>query len=365
MPQLTAQQSEFLGTHLGIQPSDNASKPTPPPVTAEENERLAQLAPKALANTDLTQGDVTKLFSRDYMSALKDAEFKGEGDPKLKDLMRAVVKGVSGDQRSQTMQGLAAIVGIPPTADQLDVNYGRFLVVRKQQDAIGTQKNDDVPPLNEDKHPDFMASRGQLMFGKVLGDAFGIHEVFASLLSPTGGLVGPGNKFVGPIDAFHLSPDNPIALHGCVHDAAGYMLTFHDDGPGYNYRDSPLEILGKNSPMSGQVTGIAYWVAEAGDDYIINRVDSVVAQVEKHLKTVRDAVANVVDSMMNTFRSQSDQGLDTAQDTELDVAQAIQDAAQKAADAATEAYDATSTNSDSMPDEAKAKLDAASNFLWD
>lgn len=367
MPQLTAQQSHFLTSFLGtpLVPPDNGA-PRVVPVTPEENARLAALSAEELATTKLTQCDVKDLFKHDYMQGVRTAEFRGEGDPKLKDLMRVIIKGVAGAECIQTMIGLAGIVGIPPTAERLEVDYERFLVVRKQQEAIG-KDCEEVPPLDEDKHPDFMASRGQLMFGKVLGDAFGIHEVFASLLSPTGGLVGPGNKFAGPIDAFHLSADNPIALHGTVHDAAGYMLNYHEEGPGYNYRDSWVEPFGTNNPLAGQISGIAYWTAQAGPEYVVTRVDAAVIEVEKALKSVCDAVTGVIDNMLAEFLSKAGQGDNVieAGDKELDVAEAIADAANKAKDATTEAYDtASDAVTDTLSEEAGKKMDAMSKFIW-
>lgn len=365
MPQLTEQQATFVQRHLNLQQDNDG----PPPVTAEENDRLDALTAEQLVTTDLTQDNSEQVFTTDYMSALKDAEFKGEGNPKLKDLMRVIVKGISGGQRTKVMESLSVIVGVPPTAAKLDVDYGRFLVVRKQQDVHAKAKDDEVPGLNEDKHPEFMASRGQLMFGKVLGDTFGIHEVFAALLSPTGGLVGPGNWLIpGLVDASHLDPDNPIGLHGTVHDAAGYLLNYHDEGPGYNYRDSSFEIFGSDNPMSGQMSGIAYWVAEAGDDYVMRHVDEALLAVEKGLKSVRDAVADKVDALLSIFRSKKDAAALTAETQPgeaLDVAQAIADANNKAETSLAEPYE-TSKMGNMQPKtyNAKDKLDAISNFIW-
>lgn len=336
-----------------------------PPVTAEENERLANLSPEELAGTDLTRGDTKELFSEDYMERLKDEPIKGEGDPKLKDLMREVEKGLTGARRQEVMEALARIVGIPPTADRLDADYGRFLVVRKQQTVNGAKKNDDVPGLDEGMHPEFMASRSQLLFGKVLGDAFGIHEVFAALLSPTGGLVGPGNWLVpGAVKAGHLAPDNPVALHGTVHDAAGYLHTFHGEGPGYNYRDSDIEILGTDSPLSGQISGIAYWVGEAGDDYVVHRVEAVVVEVEKKLKTARDAVTAEIDKAIADAQKKAAQVAGEVEEAVYDVADAIEDARDTVEKTAVETYETATKRIGAVRDEAKRQLEAAWDYIW-
>ena len=70
------------------------------------------------------------------------------------------------------------------------------------------------------------------------------------MLSPTGGLVGPGNA------AFDAG-ESPVGYHGVVHDAAGYLKNFHDTGPGYDYLGR--EGRDTTSPLSGQREGIAYW----------------------------------------------------------------------------------------------------------
>ncbi|MEX0320138.1 MAG: hypothetical protein AB3N21_19455 [Ruegeria sp.] len=362
MSQLTEQQTEFLRRYMGFRPTGKI------PISAEENDRLERLTPEELVAADLTRCDTKKLFGDEYMIALKDVTFKGEGSPDLKALMREVVKGLSGQRRIEVMEELSVIVGLPPTAEDLDRDYGRFLVVRKQQKVNGVTKDEDAPDLDEERHADFMASRGQLMFGKVLGDAFGIHEVFAALLSPTGGLVGPGNSFIPGsdlIDAFHLDPDNPVALHGCVHDAAGYLHTFHDTGPGYNYLDSSLELFPTDSPLSGQFSGIAYWVEKAGDDYTERRTDAAVLAVEKGLESARNAVADSINGLLKGLRSKSKQAVETVKGAIYGVADAIQDAVSKVKETAVEPHKPP-TADPSIPasTEVKGKLEALSKFLW-
>ncbi|MEO0380254.1 MAG: hypothetical protein AAF252_08270 [Pseudomonadota bacterium] len=355
MPPLTDRQSEFLKVHLG----------STLPVSAEENEALAKLPPEELANTDLTKVDVTSLFDKDAMNTLRETEFKGEGTPALKDLMNEIGKGFPKRPRAEVMQGLEAVVGIPPDAKKLNLDYDRFLIVKKQQEAIAKEKDKEAATaLDADMHPEFMGSRGQLMCGKVLGDSFGIHEVFGSLLNPTGGLVGPGNHAIHPmipIEAGHLDPDNPIAIHGTVHDAAGYLNTYHNDGPGYNYLDSDIEFFGTGNPLSGQISGIAHWTMEAGDEYVVKKVDAAALEIEKALKSVRDAVSTTVDKMMSIFDDQEEQ----AEAEALETAAAIMDAAAKASQANVQARDAASPiPGPPMEKAAKEKLDAMSGFIW-
>lgn len=333
---------------------------------------LAALSPHELAETDLTKGDVEDLFSTDNMEALRFVELRGEGTPQLKALMDEVIKGFPKMTRDEVMLGLEAVVGTPPGVKRLNLDYDRFLIVKKQQETIGAGKGNTATVLDDDMHPDFMASRGQLMCGKVLGDAFGIHEVFGALLNPTGGLVGPGNHLIDPmipIPAGHLDPDNPIALHGVVHDAAGYLNTFHNDGPGYNYLDSSIEILGDDNPLSGQISGIGYWVAEAGDEYVVTRVEAAVVAVEKALSSVRDAVASGIDTMLGLFRSKKKETPVKSQDTRaaapMETAEAIEDAAARSTASAAQARapSASVLAPDMDPDAAK-KVDAMSAFIW-
>lgn len=360
MPQLNEPQSEFLRRYLGFQPKGKIA------ISPDENDRLGQLSPEELVQTDLTRCDTKDLFSSDYMLALAKIEYKGEGNSDLKALMREVAKGLSGPRRAEVMDELAVIIGLPPTADQLDADYGRFVIIKKQQDTNGKSKDEDMSDLDEDKHPEFMASRGQFMFGKVLGDAFGIHEVFAALLSPTGGLVGPGNWLIpGIIDAGHLDPDNPVALHGCVHDAAGYLHTFHNEGPGYNYLDSDIEILGTGSPLSGQISGIAYWVAEVGDEYIERRVDAAVLKVEKGLASARKAVTENIDGLLATFKSKAKKTIDRVEGAALAVAEAITDAARRVSETVVEKRKPTVVQvSKDAPAQVSDKLKRMTNFLW-
>ena len=355
MPQLSERQSDFLKKHLGCCP----------PVSAAENEALAKLSPEELAKTDLTKVDVDSLFTKDAMDALREVEIKGEGTPEMKRLMREITNGFPTMSRESVMEALEGVVGTPPDAKKLNLDYDRFLIVQKQQEAIGASGGEKNVPLNEDMHPDFMGSRGQLLSGKVVGDAFGIHEIFGSLLNPTGGLVGAGNHFAHPmipIKAAHLDPDNPIAVHGIVHDAGGYLNTYHDEGPGYDYLESDIEFLSTDHPLAGQISGIAYWTMEVGDEYFIKRVDAAVMEVENALKSVRDAVANTVDNMMSVFRSDPDSTV-PADDENVDTANAIEDAFGKAARAAEQIYDSIIPGP-AMAAQAKKKLDAMSSFVW-
>jgi hypothetical protein len=89
----------------------------------------------------------------------------------------------------------------------------------------------------------------------VVGDRLDVDTAFAAMLNPTGGLVGPGNKGLRPDGA--LMPES-VAYHGAYHDAMGYLRNYQNQGPGYNYMESPFGFSA-DDPLAGQTTGIAQW----------------------------------------------------------------------------------------------------------
>ncbi|MEM9343859.1 MAG: hypothetical protein AAGA87_12515 [Pseudomonadota bacterium] len=373
------------------------------------NKKLLELSDDEISKMKLTQPDSDEVYSEEYMSDLRDTSFEGgdppksyEGNNDLKDVMRDIQTGtLTGAKREEAMQKLEAIMGVPPSAGELDADYGRFLVLQKQQNAIGGKKADD---LNEESHPDFMGSRSQLIFGKIMGDSFGINEIFGAMLSPTGGLVGPGNTSI------QLPPDDPVALHGTVHDAAGYMDSFHDEGPGYNYREDEIESvvvsvlkavpgLDVLLPGTGQVSGIAWWMEETETDrgeYLEEKFDQVVALADEKLDEARDAVAEKIsdgidvvkdkaneviqqaESLMDTvgdvaqdFQDTISSGIETAGEAlsdfgsdALEVGEAVVDGVGRAMESASEAYDTVSEGVGNIAEAAGEKLDALADFIW-
>lgn len=374
-----------------------------------ETERLNGLTTEELAEISLADDAIEEVFTEEYMQGLMTIEFKGEGTPELKDIIKEIEKGLSGSRRPEVMADLAVVVGEPPSAAELDADYARYLVLVRQRDAIGKQGNKgEIDPVDEEKHPDFVGSHEQLMFGKVLGDALGIHEVFATLLSPTGGLVGPGNDLIpeNPLidsrDSPHLSPDNPVALHGTVHDAAGYLDSFHNDGPGYNYRGDPIESVITSAiellpeswennllPLTGQLSGIGYWTMEAGDEYIEARFDEGVVALEKALEGARDEASDQINEIVFAIKEakqdmsdaadalrkeMEDAAEETAQDLRdlveaakvemLDARDAFEDGVEKVSNSVIETYEEASAAARAIGDGAKEKLDAVANFIW-
>ena len=112
------------------------------------------------------------------------------------------------------------------------------------------------------------ASVDQLRFGKVLGDALGLSPVLAVLLSPTGGMLGPGYS----PHLHNALPQESIRIHGAVHDAAGYLYNYHErTGPGYQYRSGTTSvILDTSNPLSGQISGISFWILKLAERGLLN-----------------------------------------------------------------------------------------------
>ncbi|XP_065673450.1 uncharacterized protein LOC101236484 isoform X1 [Hydra vulgaris] len=116
-------------------------------------------------------------------------------------------------------------------------------------------------PSDRLNHSDYWGSRQQLLAGKVISDFVGedygpLDPVFGVLLCPVAGRVGPGDS--GIVHELLFDDDGPMAYHSAVHDAFGYLISYHKIGPGYNYTCSGA-ILESSSCVSGQFSGLNYW----------------------------------------------------------------------------------------------------------
>ena len=49
-----------------------------------------------------------------------------------------------------------------------------------------------------------------------------------------------------------------MAFHSAAHDAFGYILNFHQTGPGYKYLCG-YSMFDAREPLSDQVSGIEFW----------------------------------------------------------------------------------------------------------
>lgn len=153
------------------------------------------------------------------------------------------------------------------TLDVWREQYNQYLLlIAQRQNYINRYNNtkywfqfklDDVITLSESNW-NMWGSITQLKFGRVVVDCLSkkLDPVFGALLSPTGGIVGPGN-----MDLYEPADGNdPVVMHGIFHDAGGYLLNYHCIGPGYNYINTRLTLFPRSSPLSTQFAGIRCWM---------------------------------------------------------------------------------------------------------
>ncbi|XP_004205568.3 uncharacterized protein LOC101239809 isoform X2 [Hydra vulgaris] len=134
----------------------------------------------------------------------------------------------------------------------------RFIKDSKMFLQIYTSRPGKTDVLN---HSDYWGSSQQLLSGKVIADfvagEYGtLHPVFGVLLNPTTGRVGPGDT--GLMHNFLFDYNGPWANHAAVHDAFGYLKTFHNIGPGYNYLGG-ISAVKTGKCMAGQTSGLLFW----------------------------------------------------------------------------------------------------------
>jgi hypothetical protein len=205
------------------------------------------------------------VITEDNLRELIDSQFVGAESAGLKNAMMVLYTKPGGTVLSEALAQVEAIRGLPPGSGLAQYNKAMAKQVagvdryKKHKEESGHVYDHAVdnpsPALNTSEHPDFTASNGQLRFGKVVGDVFGIDAVFGSLISPTGGMAGPGNEKIPMIEN-----GSAVATHGAVHDAAGYLYNCHGIGPGYDYlgREPGADT---SNPLAGQ-TNMEWWIDE-------------------------------------------------------------------------------------------------------
>merc|ERR1711934_252891 len=112
--------------------------------------------------------------------------------------------------------------------------------------------------LSED-NLDLWGSRRQYAYGRTVarlldhykGSSFKLNPMFAMMMNPTGGIVGPDNTSIWKGDVH-----DAIVCHAIVHDAFGYLINFHGLGPGYNYLNV-CDMIPSTSPFCCQLAGLS------------------------------------------------------------------------------------------------------------
>lgn len=197
--------------------------------------------------------DPSTLFGESYMQGLVGSQFQGAGG-ELGSIMIQLNQNPSGDQLNGLLIQLSDLRGRPLA--EIQVEFQQFQDAKAQQ-AANNPTPDVAPPAEGGGggggQSSFNGSNSQMRFGKVVGDALGIDPAFGAMLHPAGGLVGPGS--------FAIAGDSTaVGYHATLHAAAGYLHTYHNAGPGYDY----LGGGGGSNPLSGQHASIAYWRQATG-----------------------------------------------------------------------------------------------------
>jgi hypothetical protein len=145
---------------------------------------------------------------------------------------------------------LAEIRGI--SLDKIRTDYQRFDELRLKANRQAEEMGKPVDQITKTQR--FWGHNIQLQFGKVVGDALGkIDPVFGALLSPTGGMTGPGDTGRIPED-----PKDSVKRSLTVfHDAGGYLRNYQGGGPGYTF--SPGATGDPTNPLNGIMAGNAYF----------------------------------------------------------------------------------------------------------
>ncbi len=238
------------------------------------------------AGNPLVVRDVNSLFSDSALQGMVGSSPQGADTPALRSAMYELSQKPTGADLDRVLHSIADARGVP--FEQIQEQHGRFQQVQAQAEAIRQASGGEViPPVNRTLHEEFMGSTPQLRFGQMVGDAFGLDPVFGSMLSPTGGMVGPGNG------AFTPSNDSAIGYHGVAHDAAGYLYNYHNVGPGYDYLNR--EGLDRGNPLTGQLSGTRYWVEtiHPSTSRLFDLKDRAVDFTVTSVDTVRDLARNV------------------------------------------------------------------------
>ena len=185
-------------------------------------------------------------------SSLIDTEFEGADGDLLQAVMLVLWSDPTGELLDNALLVLSDIRGLE--LEEVQRQYIRYYQLKTQANAIGNHNEKGLIGGSTDL--DWWGSTEQLRFGKIVGDAFGIDPVFGSLLSPTGGRVGPGDSKI-----LHWGNRNDEAMnyHGQVHDAGGYLFNYHNSLPGYTYLDTDASDSQRGNALDGQIQGYFMW----------------------------------------------------------------------------------------------------------
>ncbi|MBM4423802.1 MAG: WXG100 family type VII secretion target [Chloroflexi bacterium] len=195
-----------------------------------------------------------QLFTESYLNNLAVQSFEGANSPELRDALLELSKNPTGEDLEKVLRKIAKLRG--KSYEEIKSQYEKFLKVRGQAQSNAASKGLALPPnasgiqpLCADNHspvpdsrlalppnasgiqPEFLGSTQQMQFRQIVGEAFGIDPVFGALLNPAGGLGGPDAGLTNFADG---------SVRPAAHDAAAYLSTFHNAGPGVAAVDKML-----------------------------------------------------------------------------------------------------------------------------
>ncbi|WP_161569220.1 WXG100 family type VII secretion target [Candidatus Oscillochloris fontis] len=237
--------------------SESEATPTPPTVTPID-----------------TAYHPEKVFNDAYMSNMIGRTWSGEGDPRLRWAMEVLRRNPSESNKEQALNIIAELRGM--SRSEVDQQYQKFIQLQSQaqerSNKLGKNIEELMPidpkfnkllsinPFTSNieagklglgiAQANYMGSRDHLRFGQVVGDTLGVDAVFGAMLNPTGGMPGPGDLAIP-------TGESSVSYHSAFHDAAGFMHTYYEIGPGYDYLNR--EWSSTDNPLTGQVSGLAYW----------------------------------------------------------------------------------------------------------
>ena len=146
------------------------------------------------------------------------------------------------------VENMAISCGIQPEKyDSFKYNFDIFIGLFAERRSYILNSGIDDIELNNEATCRFRASKDHLIFGKIVGDALGLHPALGAMLNPTGGIVGSSNSnFI--LRSLAILPS--VRKNGIIHDATGYLRYYHGIGPGYRFLDTG-DIRGRLTPING------------------------------------------------------------------------------------------------------------------
>ncbi len=203
-----------------------------------------------------------KVFNDTYMSNMIGRTWSGEGDSRLGWAMEVLRRNPSESNKEIALNIIAKLRGM--SRSEVDQQYQKFLQLQSQAQERGNKLGKNIeelaPLVPESINPvklglglaqaNYMGSRDHLRFGQVVGDTLGLDAAFGAMLNPTGGMPGPGELAIP-------TGESAVSYHSAFHDAAGFMHTYYEIGPGYDYLNR--EWSSTDNPFTGQASGLTYW----------------------------------------------------------------------------------------------------------